>query len=101
MMFRKTTLLAAIAGLGILLGVFHNLLPSATWSASAAPTSMSPLHEQTAPSPDQFQQIQQPLSHRIIVTLGGLGLIGLELWWFLLSKPKSRQVTAGNGANNS
>ncbi len=37
----------------------------------------------------QFQPIEQPLRNKIIVTVGGLGLIGLELWWFLLSKPKS------------
>ena len=30
-------------------------------------------------------------------TIGGLGLMGLELWWFLLAKPKSRQVTAQGG----
>jgi plastocyanin domain-containing protein len=30
-----------------------------------------------------FEQIEQPLGVKIAVTLGGLGLIGLELWWFL------------------
>ena len=30
-------------------------------------------------------------------TIGRLGLMGLELWWFLLAKPKSRQVTAQGG----
>jgi plastocyanin domain-containing protein len=35
----------------------------------------------------RFQQIEQPLSHKIGVTLGGMGLIGLELWWFLFSRP--------------
>jgi hypothetical protein len=53
-------------------------------SASAAPTG-------------QFQRIEQPLSHRLAVTVGGLGLIGLELWWFLLSKPKSRKAQTESG----
>jgi len=40
----------------------------------------------------EFQRIDQPISTKIAVTLGGLGLIGLELWWFLLSKPVSKPV---------
>jgi plastocyanin domain-containing protein len=35
--------------------------------------------------------------NKVAVTVGGLGLIGLELWWFLLSKPKSRQATTQGG----
>ena len=45
----------------------------------------------------EFQRIEQPLSSKILVTTGGLGLIGLELWWFLFSKPKSRKLTAQAG----
>jgi plastocyanin domain-containing protein len=45
----------------------------------------------------KFSRIEQPLSNKIMVTVGGLGLIGLELWWFLFSKPKSaRASTQGN-----
>ncbi len=40
----------------------------------------------------KFQQIEQPLSNKIFVTAGGLSLIGLELWWFLISKPKSQKI---------
>lgn len=36
----------------------------------------------------QFQSIKQPLGLKAGITLGGLALIGVELWWFLLSKPK-------------
>jgi plastocyanin domain-containing protein len=52
---------------------------------------------QTEPT-GQFQRIEQPLGNKIVLTLGGLGLIGLELWWFLLSKPKSQKAftTSGN-----
>ncbi|MEA5466285.1 hypothetical protein [Leptothoe sp. PORK10 BA2] len=33
-----------------------------------------------------FQSIDQSLGLRLGVTLVGLGLIGLELWWFLFNK---------------
>ncbi|BAS56675.1 MULTISPECIES: hypothetical protein [Leptolyngbya] len=39
----------------------------------------------------QFHRIEQPLENKAIVTLGGIGLISLELWWFLSSKPKRRK----------
>ncbi|MEO1068580.1 MAG: cupredoxin domain-containing protein [Cyanobacteria bacterium J06638_6] len=45
----------------------------------------------------QFQRIEQPLWTKVAVTGVGLGLIGLELWWFLLSKPKSRQAITTEG----
>lgn len=45
----------------------------------------------------QFQRIEQPLWSRVAVTSAGIGLIGLELWWFLLSKPKSRKATTTGG----
>ncbi|QYO68580.1 hypothetical protein JVX88_20020 [Leptolyngbya sp. 7M] len=51
---------------------------------------MQPQTEQTG----QFRRIEQPLGNKVAVTLGGLGLIGLELWWFLLSKPKSKKAVA-------
>lgn len=34
----------------------------------------------------QFQKIEQPLSLKLAVALGGLGLIGAELWWFISAK---------------
>ncbi|MEH2145742.1 hypothetical protein [Nostoc sp.] len=34
----------------------------------------------------QFQRIEQPLGLKVGVAIGGLALIGLELWWFLLYK---------------
>ena len=37
----------------------------------------------------QFYRIEQPLSLKILVTLGGVVLIGTEVWWFLLSRTKS------------
>lgn len=35
----------------------------------------------------EFQRIEQPIETKIAITIAGLGLMGLELWWFLLSKP--------------
>ncbi len=40
----------------------------------------------------QFQKIEQPLALKAGVTLVGLGLISLELWWFLFSKTKNKKV---------
>ncbi|WP_186708954.1 hypothetical protein [Euhalothece natronophila] len=37
---------------------------------------------------NRFQQVEQPLATKILVTVGGVGLIGLELWWFLGSNNK-------------
>ncbi|MFW6357671.1 MAG: hypothetical protein ACOC0N_00430 [Chroococcales cyanobacterium] len=39
----------------------------------------------------EFQKIEQPVGVKVAVTLIGLGLIGLELWWFIYSKPKAKQ----------
>lgn len=52
------------------------------------------MHSMPPTAAEEFHRIEQPLNHKIAVTLAGIGLIGLELWWFLLSKPKSRQATA-------
>lgn len=87
-MFR-TTLLGTLAGLGFLIGAISG--------AIAAETNMHDLNHHSAQPPGQFQRIEQPLSNKVLVTLGGLGLIGLELWWFLLSKPKSRKAVAAGG----
>ncbi|PZO41966.1 MAG: hypothetical protein DCF19_08420 [Pseudanabaena frigida] len=46
---------------------------------------------------NQFKAIDQPLTNKIIVTVVGAGLIGVELWWFLLSKPKSKKAEDASG----
>lgn len=50
-------------------------------------------HAQPPASSPEFQPIDQPIEYKIAVTLGGLGLIGLELWWFLFSQPKPHPAT--------
>ena len=89
MSIARSTILGGLTALAILLGV----------TSGRAVDRMS--HEQMPPSSTEttgeFQRLDQPLWLKGAVTAGGLGLIGLELWWFLLAKPKSRQATARKG----
>jgi plastocyanin domain-containing protein len=86
-MLKNFTFLGTLVGLGYLLGT-TGILAAGMPTAQIIP-SQSPL--------TQFQRINQPLATKVAVTMGGLGLIGLELWWFLFSKPKSQQVEAREG----
>jgi plastocyanin domain-containing protein len=56
-----------------------------TGSKSVAMPTHSPEHTQ------EFRFIEQPLELKVGVTMGGLALIGLELWWFLLSKSPTKR----------
>jgi plastocyanin domain-containing protein len=86
-MTHRSTILGGIATLSVLLGA----------TAGGAIAQMS--HENMKPTEQTgaFQRIEQPLWVKGAVTAGGLGLIGLELWWFLFSKPKSRRVKTQGG----
>lgn len=76
-MFSKNKIVSSLAGLGLLLALTSNsALTEVEVSASAEKSS-------------QFPKIEQPLSLKLTVALGGLGLIGAELWWFVFSKNKS------------
>ncbi|NJL48556.1 MAG: hypothetical protein HC929_15095 [Leptolyngbyaceae cyanobacterium SM2_5_2] len=46
------------------------------------------------PVEPQFQRLEQPLWTKLMVAGVGLGLIGLELWWFVLNQPgaKNREM---------
>lgn len=48
-------------------------------------------------SVNKFQAIEQPISLRVAIALGGLSLIGAQLWWFLGSKPKSKMAEISKG----
>lgn len=89
MMLKKTMFFGTLIGFGFLLGVISGAL------ATEIPIE----HGMKSQSNEltQFRRIDQPLSNRVAVTLGGLGLVGLELWWFLLSKPKSQKVETREG----
>ena len=82
-MMNKTAIIGSIASLGVVLGLA---------SGKAIAQVSHETHSSQTESTSQFQRIEQPLGNKVAVTLGGLGLIGLELWWFLLSKPKSQKA---------
>ncbi|MEG5021464.1 hypothetical protein QUB36_10095 [Microcoleus sp. AT8-B1] len=88
----KTTIIGTIASLGVVLGML---------SGEGIAQNTHETHPTQTQQRSQFHRIEQPLSNKILVTLAGLGLISLELWWFLLSKPKSQKaVTAEVQAAN-
>jgi plastocyanin domain-containing protein len=81
-MLKKVTFWSALVGFGFLLGAISGVMAAET----KAPQMTT-----------QFQPIAQPIENKVAMTLGGLGLIGAELWWFLLSKFKSRQASTQAG----
>lgn len=87
----QTLFWGTCAAFGFLLGSLSGAI------AAETPNHTMDSMPATTPRSGQFQRIDQPLSNKIIVTVGGLGLIGLELWWFLLNRPKSRQATSQGG----
>ncbi|NJM98394.1 MAG: hypothetical protein HC800_15640 [Phormidesmis sp. RL_2_1] len=52
------------------------------------PVVQAPVVQAQSAQSNEFRRIQQPLGLKVGVTAAGIGLIGLELWWFLYSKPK-------------
>jgi plastocyanin domain-containing protein len=51
-------------------------------TSSPASAQMSTSHSEQI---SKFHPIEQPLSLKVAVTIGGLALIGLELWWFIFN----------------
>ena len=88
-MFIKSKKVISLIGLGFLLALTPDLA-SAQKMEIEMPVSEG---EQTS----QFQKIEQPLSLKLAVALGGLGLIGAELWWFMFSKTKSQKALVKQG----
>ncbi|MBD2194510.1 MULTISPECIES: cupredoxin domain-containing protein [Calothrix] len=84
-MVKKTALIGSIVSFGILFAIA---------SSKAVAQTSHEAHSSPTIQTQQFQRIEQPLGNKIAVTLGGLGLMGLEIWWFLLSKPKSQKAVA-------
>ena len=77
-----------LLGLGFLLA-----FPANSTLAGKAVEMPASQGEQTS----QFQKIEQPIGLKIAVALGGLGLIGAELWWFMFSKTKSQKAQVKQG----
>lgn len=82
-MKQKTVILSSLATLGFLLGI----------NSGNTIATMSHEEMKTTETVSEFEFIEQPLWVKGAVTVGGLGLIGLELWWFLGSKPRARETT--------
>jgi plastocyanin domain-containing protein len=86
-MLLQKLIIASITSFGLAIGIATN--------------STAQIHQRTRPaetSPtSEFQRIEQPRWLKGAVTAAGLGLIGLELWWFLGSKPKSRSAQTNRG----
>ena len=73
-----------IVGSLLSIGVLFGTAPATHAQISEADTS-------------EFRRIEQPLGLKVGVAAAGAGLIGLELWWFLLSKTKAQTAQAANG----
>lgn len=75
-MFIRSKKVISLAGLGFLLALTPNVA-LAEKEVEMPATAV----EQTS----QFLKIEQPIGLKLAVALGGLGLIGGELWWFMFS----------------
>ncbi len=89
-MLNKNRIISSLAGLGFLLALTTNSTLAQNNREVKMPASAG---EQTS----QFQKIEQPLSLKLAVAVGGLGLIGAELWWFMFSKTKSQKAQVKEG----
>jgi len=74
-MFSKRAVLGFVIGLGGAIAL----------AASPTLASETMTHSPTPAEDADFHRIEQPLPVKLGVTLAGLGLVGLELWWFLWS----------------
>jgi plastocyanin domain-containing protein len=81
--------IGSMAGIGLAL----SLMTTPATAQQSHSMSSDAATEQTS----QFHRIDQPIWIKAAVTVGGLALIGLEVWWFLLSKPKSQTAEARDG----
>ena len=88
-MINKSKIYGSLAGLGFFLALIPNVALAQEMEVEM-PVSEG---EQTS----QFQKIEQPLSLKLAVAVGGLGLIGAELWWFMFSKTKSQKALLKEG----
>ena len=86
-MLKKATFFGTLVGIGFLIGAISGAI------AADMPSDRNIHNMQIESSQtNQFKAIDQPLANKILVTVGGTCLIGAELWWFLLSKPKSKKA---------
>ncbi|MCC0175670.1 hypothetical protein I4641_01580 [Waterburya agarophytonicola K14] len=84
-MFNKSKIYGSLAGLGFFLAITSNIALAQKEMEVEMPAFPG---EQTS----QFQKIEQPLGLKLAVALGGAGLIGAELWWFMFSQSNSQHL---------
>lgn len=78
-MFSKSKMVGSLAGLGFFLALTPNI-------------TLAEMTASTEKQVNQFQKIEQPIGLKLVVALGGLGLIGAELWWFMFSNANSQHL---------
>lgn len=89
-MFNKNKIVSSLAGLGFILALTINSALAQNHKKVEMPASAA---EQTS----QFQKIEQPIGLKVAIALGGLSLIGAELWWFMFSQTKSQKALVKQG----
>ena len=64
--------------------------------------SIMPMAQAQIAEPDtnEFRRIEQPLGLKAGIAAAGAGLIGLELWWFLLSKNNAQTAQVSEGVQS-
>ena len=80
----------------VLVGTIFSILHM-SGSANAQMGGESPMPMPPSNPNRSFQTIEQPLPIKVGVVLGGLTLVGAELWWFLGRKQQKQQATQSNG----
>ena len=83
-MLSKSKMVGSLAALGFFLALTPNI-------------TLAEMPASTGKQANQFQKIEQPIGLKLAVALGGLGLIGAELWWFMFSKTKSQKAQVKKG----
>jgi plastocyanin domain-containing protein len=87
-------IISRLAGLGIVLGLTAS---TALFSATDNASAQMPMAMPESEPHQSFRRLEQPLGLKIGVAAGGAALIGLELWWFLLSKKQTQKAAAKQG----
>lgn len=87
---------ASIAATASLASPVTSPVTSVVTSTETPRISMAMPH--TSPSTGEFERIEQPFGIKLGVTAVGVSLIGLELWWFLGSKPRAQKVRLSKAA---
>ncbi|MBW4443767.1 MAG: cupredoxin domain-containing protein [Plectolyngbya sp. WJT66-NPBG17] len=83
----KNWIIGSIASIGLMFGISNQAIAQMPHEMQMNETEQS----------NGFRRIDQPLWLKGVLTAGGIGLIGVELWWFLFSKSKSRKADTSQG----